>query len=73
VGVRAVDLDRADGPVIQLSTKTYRPEDARCCPSMVGYTAYRLKANRLTEIKAPSGPVASNGAPPLHRARRRHR
>lgn len=73
VGVRAVDLDRADGPVIQLSTKTYQPEDPRCCPSAVGRTAYRLKGGRLTEIKpAPGAAVASNG-PPTRHARRRQR
>ena len=73
VGVRAVDLDRADGPVLQLSTKTYGPEDQRCCPSVPGHTAYRLKGNRLTEIRMPSGAVASNRAPSMRHARRRHR
>ena len=73
VGVRAVDLDRADGPVIQLSTKTYRTEDPSCCPSMIGHTAYRLRGNRLTEIKAPpAAAVAANG-PSMRHARRRHR
>ena len=72
VGVRAVDLDRAAGPVIELSTKTYQPEDPRCCPSAVGRTAYRLKGDRLSEVKPPPGAVAANGLPTRH-ARRRHR
>jgi hypothetical protein len=71
VSVRAVDLERAAGPVIELSTKTYAPEDRNCCPSVLGRTAYVLKGHRLKEIKAPAA-VASNG-PPLRHARRRHR
>lgn len=73
VGVRAVDLDRADGPVIELSTKTYRPDDPRCCPSALGRTAYRLKGGRLSETKPPPGAVSSNGPPPTRHARRRLR
>ena len=70
-GVRAVDLDRATGSVIELSTKTYRPEDATCCPSVLGHTAYRLRGHLLSEIKAPAT-VASNESTPRH-GRRRHR
>ncbi len=71
VGVRAVDLDRAAGPVLELSTKTYGPADPSCCPSVLGRTAYFLKGRRLSEIKPPAA-VASNGTP-LRHARRRHR
>ena len=48
VGARAVDLDRAAGPVIELSTKTYGPGDRSCCPSVLGRTAYRLRGHRLS-------------------------
>jgi hypothetical protein len=71
-GVRAVDLDRTLGPVIQLTTKRYRPEDAMCCPSLPGQASYVMRGRRLTEIK-PSKAVASRESPPLvRRARTRH-
>jgi hypothetical protein len=71
-GVRAVDLDRAVGSTLDLSTKTYRPEDASCCPSVLGRTAYVLRGHRLNEIKAPAA-VASTRAQPLRHARRQRR
>jgi hypothetical protein len=71
-GVRAVDLDHGVSSMVELSTKTYRPEDASCCPSVLGRTVYRLKGHGLSEIKPPAG-VAANGPPPLRHARRRHR
>jgi hypothetical protein len=71
VSVRAVDLDRAAGATIEMSTKTYGPEDRSCCPSVLGHTAYVLKGHRLKEIKPPAA-VASSG-PPLRHARRQHR
>src|SRR5262249_743511 len=73
VGMRAVDLDSANGPVIQLSTKTYGPEDQRCCPSVLGHMSCRLKGNRRTECRAWPAAVASSGPPPTRHARRRHR
>ena len=65
-GVRTVDLDRTFGSVIQLATKTYRPEDARCCPSVPGRASYALRGHRLREIKQ-SRAAASRGSPPLVR------
>jgi hypothetical protein len=71
-GFRSVDLDRAQGPVIQLTTKGYRPEDAKCCPSLPGSASYLLRGRRLSEIK-PSSAIASRESPPLvRRARTRH-
>jgi hypothetical protein len=71
-GVRAADLDRANGPVIQLATKTYRTEDSMCCPSVPGRASYLLRGRRLSEIKPPAL-ASSRGSPALvRRAHTRH-
>jgi len=70
-GVRAVDLAGTHGPVIQLSTKTYGPEDAQCCPTVPGRANYLLRGRHLGEMK-PSAAAASRGSPPdVRRARGR--
>ncbi len=71
-GVRAVDLDRTAGPIIQLTTKSYGPEDAMCCPSLPGHASYLIRGRHLREIKPPTAAV-SRGTPPLvRRAHARH-
>jgi hypothetical protein len=68
-GVRTADLDRTFGSVVQLITKTYGPEDAKCCPSVSGRASYALRGHRLSEIK-PSTAAFSRASPP--RVRRAH-
>ena len=65
-GVRAVDLDRSAGTLIQLTTKKYAPDDAACCPSQLGRATYALRGRHLKELKPPSL-AASRAAPPATR------
>ena len=68
-GVRAVDLDRTMGSLIQLTTKRYAPGDAACCPSQLSRATYALRGRRLKELKPPSLASARAAAPTT---RRRH-
>lgn len=65
-GGRAVDLDRTEGTLIQLTTKKYAPGDAACCPSLLARATFALKNRRLKELKPPLL-ASSRAAPPLTR------
>jgi hypothetical protein len=65
-GVRAVDLADTHGSVIQLTTKTYAPDDKLCCPSTAGRASYLLRGRHLSQMK-PSGAAASRVSPPIVR------
>ena len=68
-GVRAVDLDRTEGTLIQLTTRRYAPEDPACCPSLLDRATYALRGRHFKELKRPSA-AAARAAPPT--TRRRH-
>jgi len=65
-GGRAVDLDRTEGTLIQLTTKKYAPGDAACCPSLLARATYALKGRHLKELKPPLL-ASSRAAPPMTR------
>jgi hypothetical protein len=65
-GGRAVDLDRTEGTLIQLTTKRYAPGDAACCPSLLARATYTLKGRHLKELKPPLL-ASSRAAPPMTR------
>jgi hypothetical protein len=68
-GVRAVDLDRTAGTLIQLTTKRYAPDDPACCPSLLQRTTYALRGRHLKELKARSGAAARAARPTTRRQR----
>jgi hypothetical protein len=71
-GVRAVDLDRTVGTLIQLTTKKYAAGDATCCPSLQQRATYALRGRHLKELKPPSAATA-RAAPPTTRRPHRQR
>jgi hypothetical protein len=46
---RSVELHSVDNQVITLTTLSYAPKDASCCPSVKGTTTYVLDGRRLSE------------------------
>jgi hypothetical protein len=71
-GVRAVDLDRTSGTLIQLTTKRYAPGDAACCPSLLQPATYALRSRHLKELKPPSTAAARAAPPTTRRPHHRH-
>jgi hypothetical protein len=51
-GQREVELRRVADGRIELATKNYGPDDAFCCPSLVGHSWFILRANSLEEAES---------------------